>query len=96
MKFRNQPLYRGEYFVALTIPATEDALVIPCESTPNPDGTFRLVFNVLYAQGDICFAREHASRILAEHPTWTAGLYRSDRDYGSIFQGELRPLEVTR
>jgi hypothetical protein len=81
MKFRNKPLYHGEFFVALTIPATEHPHVVPCESKINPDGSFRLVFNVLYALGDLCFAREHAARILSEHPEWKAGIYRAQECY---------------
>lgn len=79
MKFRNLPNYRGEFYVALTIPATEDRDVIPCDAVKlheSPHSAFRLVFNVLYALGDIDFAREHARSILREHPTWSAGLYR--------------------
>ena len=78
MKFRNKPLYRGEFFVALTIPKDEQWDVIPWDAKPNPDGSFRFVFNILYAAGDLCFAREHGQRILGEHPTWQAGIYRAD------------------
>ena len=79
MKFRNLPLYRGEFYLAVTIPATEDRDVIPCAAVklhPKPHSAYRLVFNVLYALGDINFAQERARTILREHPTWLAGLYR--------------------
>ena len=65
MKFRNKPLYRGEFFVALTIPKDEERDIIPVDSKVNPDGSYRLVFNVLYAAGDLCFAREHGARTAA-------------------------------
>lgn len=79
MKFRNLPTYRGEFYLALTIPATEDQDVVPCGAVklhPSEHSAFRLVFNILYALGDINFAQELARRILTEHPTWSAGLYR--------------------
>lgn len=92
MKFRNQPLYKGEYFLALTIPPTEPD-VIPCTAKLNPDGSYRLVINVLYAAGDLCFARERASHILSEHPTWKAGLFRTPGlgETDSVFMAELAP-----
>lgn len=78
MKFRNNSMYRGEFFVAVTIPQDEDKNVLPVAAKPNPDGSFRLIYDVLYAQGDLVFARMHASRIVTEHPTWKAGLYRAN------------------
>ncbi len=91
MKFRNKPLYKGEYFLALTIPATEERDVIPCEAKVNPNGSYRFVFNTLYAHGDLCFAVEHGKRILGEHPTWTAAIYRAPfhGEGGSILMAEV-------
>lgn len=91
MKFRNHSGYRGEYFVALTIPATEDALMVPCESRVNADWSYRFVFNTLYAAGDLIYAGQHAARILAEHPTWEAGLYRvaDNGNRESVFMSKI-------
>ncbi len=91
LKFRDRKLYLGEYFVALTIPKDEHPHVVPCASKVNPDGSYRLVFNVLYAKGDVSFAVEHGRRILAEHPTWKAGIYRAPfhGEGGSIFMAEI-------
>ncbi len=77
--FRQVAGYRGELFVALMIPAGEDRNVVPCGCTVNANGSYRLVFNVLYAVGDIDFAKEHGRRVIADHPTWTAGVYRAHR-----------------
>jgi hypothetical protein len=92
MNFRKTPLYRGEYFVALTIPKDEDPLVVPCDCKVNADGSFRLVYSILYAYGDLNFAYERARLVLRKHPTWKAGLYRKpDRDdRDSSFQAEIR------
>ena len=87
MKFRNQPLYRGEIFLAVTIPSTEHRDVVPCAATLNADGSHRLQFNILYTVGDIDFAREHGEHIIREHPEWTAGLYRANT---GAFLGEVR------
>jgi hypothetical protein len=79
MKFRNLPNYRGEFYLAVTIPPSEDANVVPCNAVklhPSPQSAWRLVFNVLYALGDINYAQELARSIMREHPTWSAGLYR--------------------
>jgi hypothetical protein len=76
MKFRNRFDYFGEFYLALTIPADENKDVIPCACKVNADGSYRLVYDILYSLRDIRFARELARGILADHPGWSAGLYR--------------------
>ncbi len=76
-QFRPIPGYRGEFFVVITIPANEDVNVVPCGAKRNADGSYRFVFNLLYVLGDLCYARSNAERVLAEYPTWDAGIYRA-------------------
>lgn len=93
MKFRKTPDYPGEIFLALTIPATEDPMMVPCACKVNADGSYRLVYETLYSMGDSEFACQLGRAVIADHPTWKAGLYRAPSNHGaheSVFLCEVR------
>jgi hypothetical protein len=85
-KFRATPGYQADVMVVYAIPATEDWL-IPVGAEGLGDGSWRFVVRVGYAFGDVSFARQHALAVLADHPTWTAHLYRVTGEYiGALLQ----------